>query len=260
MRRAALLLAAVAALLSAAVPTWAAVNGDGDLRVSLEGGISPKKLPRERLAPVAVRVSGDVRSASGATDGLPQLRRISVGINRDGRLFDRGLPVCRARRIRSTRQSQARRVCGGAIVGSGHVTVRVHIPDQPRFVVRARLVAFNGPRRDGHKLILAQVYAKDPPGSFILAFRVKRRKGVYGTVLTTTLPQGTRRWAYLTHFDMTLHRLYRYQGERRSYVSAACSAPAGLSTVVFPFARAAYSFDSGQRLTVAESGTCHAVG
>lgn len=238
----------------------AASNRDGDLLTTFEGGISPAKLPRDRLAPVAVRVAGDVRSASGATDRIPQLRRIQVAINRQGRLFDRGLPVCRARQIQPARERSARRICRGAIVGDGSVEVQVRIPGQLPFQVNAKLLAFNGPRRGGEKLILAQAYADDPPGAFILTFRVKRRRGTFGTVLTTTLPRATREWAYLTHFDLRLHRTYRWRGQRRSYVSAACAAPAGFSTAVFPFARATYSFDSGQRLTVAQSDVCRVAG
>lgn len=260
MRRAALIAAALAVALAAGTPGWAARNGAGDLVVSFDGGISPRKLPRERLAPVTVRVGGDVRSASGVAERLPQLRRITVAINRQGRLFDRGLPVCRAGQIRSRREAAARRICGGALVGDGSVRVQVRIPDQPPFSVRAKVLAFNGPRRDGRKLILAQAYAKDPPGAFILTFTVRRRGGTFGTVLATSLPRETRRWAYLTHFDLRLRRVYSHGGKRRSYLSAACAAPAGFDSAVYPFARATYRFDNGQRLTVAESGVCRVAG
>jgi len=259
-RRAALIAAALAALCAAAVPVWAATNGEGDLVVSFDGGISPAKLPRKQLAPVAVRVGGDVRSASGAAEQLPQLRRITVAINRQGRLFDRGLPVCRARQIQPAREKNARRICRGALVGDGHVRVQVRIPGQPPFTVRAKLLAFNGPRRGGRKLILAQAYAKDPPGAFILTFTVRRRKGTFGTVLTTTLPKQTRKWAYLTHFDLRLRRVYGYRGKRRSYISASCAAPAGFESAVYPFARATYRFADGQRLTLSESGVCRVAG
>jgi hypothetical protein len=244
------------AFLCLCVPARAVSNGDGDLIVSFRGGIEPKRLPREEPAPVAVRVEGNVKSASGNVDQLPQLRRIVVAINREGVLDDRGLPICRASRIQPASERAARHICGSALIGSGQVTVQVRIPSQGNFFVHASLLAFNGPRRNGHKLILAQAYARKPPGSFILVFRVSRGTGTYGTVLSTTLPAAAQKWAYLTHFDMTLHRTFTAGGERHSYVSAACGAPAGLNKVLFPFARATYSFDSGQKLTMSESGTC----
>ncbi len=252
----ALVLAAVAAVACLGSQAGAVSIGKGDLLVTFDGGLSPSRLPRSAPAPVAVRVAGNVKSAGGDVDLLPQLQRITVAINRQGRLFDRGLPVCRAGEIQPATEAAARRICGAAIVGSGHVTVRAHIPSQPPFTVRARLLAFNGPRRDGKKLILAQAYARTPPGAFVLNFRVSKRKGTYGTVLSTTLPAGTRKWAYLTHFDMSLHRIYSYGGRQRSYVSAACAAPAGFESAVFPFARASYEFTNGQLLRVSETGFC----
>ncbi len=246
----------MALLLIAGAPAWAVQNQDGDLVATFDGGLRPTRLPRDALAPVAVRVAGNVRSASGETDRLPQLRRITVGINRGGRLFDRGLPVCRAESIAPASERDARRICRGAIVGSGHVTVQVRIPSQLPFPVRAKILAFNGPRAGGGKLILAQAYARQPPGAFILTFHVDRRRGTFGTVLATTLPPETREWAYITHFDMTLHRTYTYRGTRRSYVSAACEAPAGFDSALFPFARATYGFDNGQQLTMSQAATC----
>ncbi|MEX2105882.1 MAG: hypothetical protein WD810_03185 [Solirubrobacterales bacterium] len=211
-------------------------------------------------APVAVRVAGDFKVADGDVDQLPQLRQIKVAINRQGRLFDRGLPVCHVKMIQPASQAAARRVCGGAIIGSGHVALQVHIPSQPSFRVKANLLAFNGPRRNGHKLILAQAYARSPPGAFVLTFRVSKRSGTFGTVMSTTLPHSAQDWAFLTHFDMTLHRTYVYRGRRRSYVSAACSAPAGFDSVLFPFARATYGFASAQRLSISVARVCRVRG
>lgn len=251
------LLIVAAALLSVVTPAAARVAvGEGDLIATFNGGISPTELPRSKPVPVAVQVGGSVRSATGQDDELPQLRRIVVAINRQGQLFDRGLPTCRIRSVQPAREAEARKICGGAIVGHGRVVVQVRIPGQLPFSVPARLLVFNGPRRGGAKLIYAQAYARNPPGSFVLTFQVKRRRGTYGTVLSTTLPPSAREWAYLTHFEMTLRREYSFRGRRRSYVSASCAAPAGFDRVVFPFARATYVFAGGPRLTMAETGVC----
>ena len=99
-----------------------------------------------------------------------------MAINRQGRLFDRGLPTCDVSAIQPASEAAAARVCRGAIVGSGHVRLQARIPTQPLFQVSAKLLAFNGPRRNGHKLILAQACARKPPGAFVLTFTVSRRK------------------------------------------------------------------------------------
>ena len=252
------LLAALALLLlcPAASLSWGAAAGDGVLLVTFDSTLRPRTLPRSQPAPVAVRVSGDVRNVRGDAASLPQLRRISVAINRQGTLFDRGLPSCKPRDVRTATSAGALAECGPALVGDGHVSLLVRIPEQPPFLVDADLLAFHGPRQNGRRQIVVQAYAPDPPGSFIFTFEVSRRAGTFGTVLTTTLPEKTRKWAYLTHFDVELHRLYSYGGQRRSYVSAACSAPLGLNKVLFPFAKATYTFATGQRLTMSEAAVC----
>lgn len=259
-RAARLLFAAAALGLCASVPAHAELSKEGDLVVSFDGGLSPTRLPRKAVVPVAVRVAGNVKSASGNDAQLPQLRTISVAINRQGHLFDRGLPTCEVKTIQPATQAAARQLCGSALVGSGHVTVQVRLPGQPTFSLKAKLLAFNGPTKHGHKLILAQAYVRNPPGAFILTFRLSRHRGVFGTVMSTTLPRPAQHWAYLTHFDMTLRRTYTYRGARRSYVSAACTAPAGFASAFFPFARATYVFDNGSRLTTSVARRCEVRG
>ncbi len=258
MRAARLLVVAVALLTCLGVPAQAELSQDGNLIVAFNSDLSPKALPRGTPAPVAVTVAGDIRATEGAS--LPQLRQISVEINRAGHLYDKGLPTCAVKSIQPATAANARRVCSGAIVGSGHVTVEAHLPSQAPFLVKAKLLAFNGPEKNGHKLILAQVYAKAPPGAFVLTFKVVKKGGLFGTTMSTSLPPSARGWAYLTHFDMTLRRSYSYGGKTRSYVSAACAAPAGFPGAVFPFARATYGFDDGQQLTTTVVRSCRVSG
>ncbi|HEX5610074.1 MAG TPA: hypothetical protein VFX45_08285 [Solirubrobacterales bacterium] len=257
MSRARLALAVAALLLCAAIPAAAEVGQEGSLVGTFDAQLHPNSLPREEPTPVAVRVAGDFRDASGDPEQLAQLRRIKVAINRQGQLFDRGLPVCDVRRIQPAREKAARRICGDAIVGRGHIRLRARLSPQPSFPIRANLLVFNGPRRNGTKLIYAQAYSFKPPGAFVLTFRVTEQPGVFGTVLATKLPPSAWSWAYLTHFDMTLHRTYEYRGQRRSYVSAACTAPAGFDSAVFPFARATYGFAAGGRLSLSVARVCH---
>jgi hypothetical protein len=236
----------------------AELTRQGGLIASFTARLTPKTLPRKRPVAVAVRVAGDFKTAGGAK--LPQLRTISVAINRTGRLYDRGLPTCRLKAIQPATEADALALCHRALVGSGHVTIQVHLDNQAPFAVQAALLAFNGPHRHGEKLILAQIYAEDPPGAFVLTFKLKRRPGLFGTVMTTMLPRGAQGWAYLTHFDMTLERTYRAHGASHSYVSAACAAPAGFPGAVFPFAKATYGFANGQKPRTTVVRSCHVGG
>lgn len=236
------------ATLLVAVAARAEVEQEGNLVVAFDGGISPRSLPREGAAPVRVNVETTVRTTDAA-DPPPQLRSIAIGINREGKVFDRGLPTCRVRRIQPATIAAARRICGGAIVGSGHVGVRVLLQNQRPFTFTGPLLVFNAKPAGGKRRLLAQVYGTRPPSAFVLSFRILRRPGTFGTVIRTVLPQSARRWAYVTHFDMELRRTYSYRGKRRSFVSAGCPAPDGFPGAVYPFARGVFEFAGGRRIT-----------
>lgn len=228
---------------------------EGNVIATFDGGISPSKLPRTGVAPVAVGIESSFAAADGS-DPPPQLRRISIGINRQGRLFSRGLPTCRVGRIQPSTIAAAKRICGGAIVGHGRVGVRVNLPNQRPFDFQGPLLAFNAKRHKGKRRILAQVYGIRPPSAFVLTFRIRRKGGTYGTVIETNLPQSARDWAYVTRFEMTLRRTYAWRGKRRSYLSAGCPAPPGFPGAIYPFARARFDFADGQRLVSEETGNC----
>ncbi len=241
--------------LGAAGVARAELTREGNLLLSFGGGISPKALPRSTAAPVAVRISSTIKALDGA-DPPPQLQQIAIGINRDGKLFDRGLPTCKVRKIQPATTAAARRICAGAIVGSGHVAIRVALPKQKAFTFKGRLLAFKARRFHGQRRILTQVYGRKPPSSFVLPFRIDRAPGTFGTVLKMTLPKAARKWAYITRFDMKLQRRFTYRGKRRSYVSAACPAPAGFPGAVYQFARAKYTFAGGRRVTSTLTRNC----
>ena len=236
---------ALVLLAAGAAVAKAEVEQQGNLVVNFDGGISPKSLPRTGTAPVAVSVDSTFRTTDGS-DPPPQLRRISIAINRGGRLFDRGLPTCRVRRIQPSTIAAARRICGGAIVGSGNVRVRVHLENQVPFTFKGPLLVFNAERRGGKRRLLAQVYGRKPPSAFVLTFRIGKRGGTFGNVIETTLPRSTRDWAYVTHFEMKLWRTYTFRDRRHSFVSARCAAPAGFPGAVYPFARAEFGFAGGR--------------
>ena len=234
--------AAAVLLALCAAPAHGEVEQSGNLIVGFSGGIFPHALPRREPAPVAVSAEVDFKTADGS-DPPPQLRTISIAINRAGQIYDRGLPTCQVRRIQPATIAAARRICGAAIVGGGRVAVRVQLPNQPHpSSFEGPLLVFHAKPAGGHRRLLAQVYGRKPPSALVLSFKVARKVGTFGTVIETALPKPARKWAYVTHFEMRLHRVYTYRGERHSYLSAACAAPAGFPGAVYPFARASFGF------------------
>lgn len=247
MRHTGTAVAALAVAFAIAAAAQAAVVQEGDLIVNFEGGITPHALPRQGVAPVAVNVEGTFKSAEGA-DPPPQLRTISIGINHAGKIFDAGLPACRVRKIQPATIQAAKRICGSAIVGSGHVQVRIHLTNQPPFTFKGPMLVFHAKRAGGHRRLIAQVYGRKPPSAFVLNFKIVERKGTFGTVIQTALPSAARKWAYVTHFDMKLRRIYSYNGQEHSFISAGCAAPEGFPGAVYPFAKANFGFAGGKHV------------
>jgi hypothetical protein len=253
-----LIFAALAALAFVAGPAGAERAQSGDLIVSLNGGITPRKLPRDRPAPVAVRLEGGIRTASALP--LPRLKEIKFELAWRGTLFTKGLPVCPRSRLRNVDSRHAMEVCGGALVGSGHLNARVFVPSQLPFGIHSRLLAFNGRTKQGRTAVWVQGYTGNPPTSFILPFRVRRQPGRFRTVLYTVVPRSVGPWPHFTDFQITVSRRFSYRGKRRSYISASCPIPSAFSAGFLSFARGTFDFADGRRLRTESVRSCRARG
>lgn len=250
--------AALLGLLAFASLTSAEVTQKQGVRVSVEGSIKPSKLPRTGTAPVAVSFGGHIAASDPA--GPPQLEKIAVAINRHGHLDTRGLPRCRTGRIDPSTTREALAVCRSSLIGEGHFSANVRLPEQSPFPSEGKILSFNA-RLRGHPAVLAHIYGTRPvPTSIVLPFLIRGTRGTYGTLLTASLPRVTGDWGYVTGLEMTLRRTFTYRGKTHSYMSAGCPAPAGFRQAIFPLARASFSFEGGLTLTSTLTRNCRVRG
>lgn len=226
----------------------------GKLRVTFEGGLTPRALPRHGVAPVTVAVGADITTTKKTK--VPQLRVIEIAINRNGRLDTGGLPLCRIDQIQPSTTQNALAACRGSLVGTGHFSAKVLLSGQAPFPSEGKVYAFNG-RYEGRPAILAHVYGTQPaPTSYTLPFEIQRAKGTFGTVLRASLPEATSDSGYVTGLQMTLGRNFTYRGRPHSYLSAGCPAPQGFPGAVFPFAKASFDFEGGRSLSKTLTRSC----
>ena len=288
----------------------------GTLRVASEGKLSPSSLPRKGAAPVAVSLGAKISTTDGSNP--PQLRTISIAINREGRIDRTGLPVCDIHRIQPSTNQEALAACRRSLIGEGRFSAKILLPESSPFPSEGKVYAFNGEigcspaerqlrallgsgaqgshlptgrlwpsrsrtqggwqgertpvrdpraadrgRRDAQchsrPAILAHVYGTNPlPTSYTLPFAIKATRGTFGTTLTTSLPQTTGEWGFVTGIQMTLKRKFSYRGQSHSYISAGCPAPKGFSQVPFSLAKASYGFAGQETLTSTVTRTCRA--
>lgn len=229
---------------------------NGNLVVSLDGGITPLKLPRNHAAPVGVRLSGGVRTADSSP--LPRVKRIKFALAFRGLVNTRGLAVCPRARLQIADSTQAMESCGSALVGRGTLKARVFVPSQFPFGIHARLLAFNGRTKRGNPAVWVHAYSKSPPVSFVLPFRVRRQPGHFRTVLETVVPRSVGPWPRFSHFEIMISRQFSFQGKRRSYLSASCPLPPSLTAGFLSFARATFSFADVPDLSTESVRSCRA--
>lgn len=230
----------------------------GNLIVALGGDLVPHSLPRHGLAPISIKVKANFSTAN--QEPLPRLRRITLRIGNRGRLEDAGLPRCPAHEIQATTAGGAMEACGDSLVGHGHLRADLALPGQQPAPFHASFLVFNARSARGRHVILGSVHSQNPPVSFSLPFVLRRGSGAFGSTLTATIPRSAGKWARIKHFDMTIHRRYRYRGHSRSYMSAGCSVPKGFTGIVFPLVQATFEFAPEHRVTAAVVRACRALG
>jgi hypothetical protein len=247
-RASAILLALSLALAIATIAGADGIAQKGNLRVDVSGTLSPHALPRNGAAPVSVSVSGQISTTDESTP--PQLRKLTIEINRHGRFEYRGLAVCRIGEIQPASNARALAACRSSLVGRGKFAGTVALPGSAPDPISGRLLLFNGTEH-GRQVLLGHIFSPRPfATSFVIVFQIATvRHGTYGTVLTANLAKALGSKRNLTAIEMTLRRSWSAGGRRHSYVSAGCPAPKGFSKWPFPLARATFSFAGGRQLT-----------
>src|SRR5262245_30940792 len=117
----------------------------------INGGIKPRKLPRDERVPVTVYLSGGVQTADGSP--IPRVNWIRLELAWRGAMNTHGLPVCPRERLLSTTTKQAMEGCGASLVGRGKLSAQIFVPNQPAFHVKATLLTFNGRSKNGRPAV-----------------------------------------------------------------------------------------------------------
>jgi len=220
------------------------------VRVTVDGGLSPTRLPRKGQVPVAVSVSGQIAATKQGT--LPQLKALTIAINSAGKLDVSGIPHCRIGHINPSTTAQALAMCRSSLIGEGHFSANVVLPEQSPFPSQGKLLAFNG--QIGRKpAIFAHVYGTQPLAtSYVFAFKVRKAKGTFGTVLEASFPRATGDWGYITGISLNLFR--------SRFMEAGCPAPQGFNKVVFPLVKTSFDFAGGLGIQSTLPRSCEAKG
>jgi hypothetical protein len=244
----------VAGLLGAGL-AQAELGQSGNVRISFSGDFSPHALPRDHLAPVTI----DVQGAISTTDGThpPAVRKIEIAINRHGLLSTQGLPACSSPLLQSTSTETALKRCRPALVGRGHFGANVEFSSATPVLATGTMLAFYG-RSNGKQALLLHLYATAPVrATFVLPLTISHSGNeLFGTILSAKIPTLAGGLGSVTKIDLRIGRNYTYRGQRRSFISASCPAPAGFPGAVFSLARGSFYFADGKKIETTLSRDC----
>lgn len=192
-----------------------------DLVLRADGGFQPQALPRHRFAPIDFQGHVDLSAKGG---GKPSaLRQALIDFDRDGRLSVAGLPACAPESIAAATTEEARRICKGAIVGTGHLEALISLGGG-EVLARSALTIFNGPRTGGLATAVLHTRTTVPaPQTYAILVPIEQRRGGFRYRARIDVPPIAAGLGSLTHIDVEIGRRYRAGGRQRSYASARCS-------------------------------------
>jgi hypothetical protein len=233
------ILAVVAA--GAAIAAKPTIVTAGNLVVKLNGGVTPKALPKKKFAPITLNLSAQLSTKDGSHP--PAVKFFEAEFDKNGTLDPVGLPVCKQGRLEARTTKAAEKACKDSIVGKGSAEAEVQFAESSPFKAKGPLVVFNGGKKGKTTTLFVHVYANVPaPTAFITPVKVtKINKGKYGNRVVGNIPVIAGGAGSTIKFNVTNRRIFTHKGKKKSYFLAKC--PSGRF-----FAQGAVKFSDGTRL------------
>lgn len=195
MRKYLMLTMAVAALIAVSV-AGIATGADkpvtveaGNLRVTFNGGFSPKKLPKKKFAPITLKASGKIETKDGTHP--PALKSVVLESDKNGAINVKGIPVCKAGKLQSRDTKAAEKACPKSIIGSGTTNIEIQFPEQKPIPVESKLLVFNGGFSGGTTTLYIHAFITVPtPAAVVTTVKIKKiHNGRYGLKSVATIPK-----------------------------------------------------------------------
>ena len=194
----------------------------GNIVVVTDGGFTPTTLPKHEFAPIKLHGYGKISTKDGATP--PVLETITLWFDKHGEVETRGLPICTPGRLAATTTAAARKLCPGAIVGTGFGKAVVNFPDSAPIPASSPITLFNGAPKNGNPTVLAHAHLTVPaPSTFVVPIEIQRvNKGRYGFKTVAKIPEIAGGSGTPIYGRLKIGREWNYKGERLSYANASC--------------------------------------
>jgi hypothetical protein len=186
--------------------------------LTLDGGVTPKKLPKNASAPAVLDVSARIHAEDGT-----QLRELVLELDRNVTIDVRGLPLCMpgGRDIRTNHLPES---CRETLAGGGSMTVSLAFPEQPAIPSKSKSFVVNGGQEGATTTLYVLNYLTEPitTGIVTTVEITRERRGRFGTRAIASIPVIAGGAGSITDFHLVLSRNLRVEGEPFSILSAQC--------------------------------------
>lgn len=227
MRRNLMLVLALSAALTVGIAAVASAKFDvfraGNIILKADGGVTPKALPKTKMAPATVRVRGVIEAAD---KGHPEaFREAVIDFDKNGTIETKGLPTCKGNELEARNTKDALKVCGDSVVGSGNGEIQISFPEQRPIPVTAPITAFNGGTKGGKTTLYIHTFITVPvPSAVVTTVTIKKvKKGRYGLSTVAKVPVIAGGSGSVLAFDIKFGKKYSYKGKKVSYIAAKCT-------------------------------------
>ncbi|HVY78618.1 MAG TPA: hypothetical protein VG898_08950 [Solirubrobacterales bacterium] len=194
----------------------------GNLELTANGSFSPTKLPKNKLAPITLNVSGKIRTLDGAHP--PAVKEVVIETDKNGAINAKGLATCSSGKLQAQTTARAKAACKSSLIGEGKTSVEVEFPEQAPFIAKSKLLAFNGGVKGGKTTVFLHAYLTSPVSAAVVTRVVvsKVHHGRYGLKTVATVPKIAGGYGSPISFSLRVGRKFAYRGKKQSYLLAKC--------------------------------------
>src|SRR5215213_2697730 len=187
----------------AAKPTVVQV---GNLRLTFNGGFTPKGLSKKKLTPINLNVSGNIATLNGAHP--PALKEFVLEADRNSGVSAKGVPVCKQGKLEATTTAAAQKACGKALIGKGTTGVEVEFAEQAPIPIKSKLLLFNGGVKGGKTTIFIHAFLTNPVAAAIVTtVKIQKHKnGRFGLKSVASIPKIAGGSGSVTNFSLTINK------------------------------------------------------